>query len=32
MLVTQILLGDGAYALHMPALPWERASQKAAAV
>ena len=24
MLVTQVLLGDGAYALRVPALPWER--------
>ncbi len=24
MLVTQTLLGDGAYALRVPALPWER--------
>jgi hypothetical protein len=25
MLITQALLGDGAYALRVPALPWERA-------
>jgi putative oxidoreductase len=25
MLIAQILLGDGAYALRVPALPWERA-------
>jgi putative oxidoreductase len=25
MLVAQVLLGDGAYALRVPALPWERA-------
>jgi putative oxidoreductase len=31
MLVTQVLLGDGAYALHVPALPWERGTQRAAA-
>lgn len=30
MLVAQALLGDGAYALRVPSLPWERASQKAA--
>jgi putative oxidoreductase len=24
MLMTQVLLGDGAYALRVPALPWER--------
>jgi putative oxidoreductase len=29
MLVTQILLGDGAYALRMPALPWERGPEPA---
>ena len=31
MLVTQVLLGDGAYALPMPALPWERLSRRAPA-
>jgi len=31
MLVTQILLGDGAWALRMPALPWEHASKTATA-
>jgi putative oxidoreductase len=25
MLMTQVLLGDGAFALRVPALPWERA-------
>jgi putative oxidoreductase len=25
MLIVQILLGDGAYALRVPALPWDRA-------
>ena len=29
MLVAQVLLGDGAYALPMPALPWERLSRRA---
>jgi len=24
MLTTQVLLGDGVYALPVPALPWER--------
>ena len=24
MLIAQVLLGDGAYALRVPALPWER--------
>jgi hypothetical protein len=27
----QALLGDGAYALKVPALPWERAAQRAPA-
>ena len=31
MLVAQILLGDGAYALRMPALPWERRWRRAPA-
>ena len=31
MLMTQVLLGDGAYALHAPALPWERGAQSAGA-
>src|SRR6201987_4065994 len=30
MLIAQVLLGDGAYALHVPALPWERARPAAA--
>jgi hypothetical protein len=30
MLIGQVLLGDGAYALRVPALPWER-TQRAAA-
>jgi putative oxidoreductase len=30
MLVAQALLGDGAYALRVPALPWERGAQRAA--
>jgi putative oxidoreductase len=30
MLIAQILLGDGAYALPVPALPWERARPAAA--
>jgi hypothetical protein len=25
MLIAQVLLGDGAYALRVPAMPWERA-------
>ena len=32
MLVAQALLGDGAYALRVPALPWERGSPQASAV
>ena len=31
MLFTQVLLGDGAYALRMPASPWKRRTQDAAA-
>ena len=31
MLVVQALLGDGAYALKVPALPWDRAAQRAPA-
>ncbi len=31
MLAAQALLGDGAYALRVPALPWERVSSQAAA-
>jgi putative oxidoreductase len=31
MLVTQILLGDGAFALRVPALPWERGTVAAKA-
>jgi putative oxidoreductase len=27
MLITQALLGDGAYAVRVPAMPWERAVQ-----
>jgi putative oxidoreductase len=30
MLIVQVLLGDGAYALQMPALPWERRRRMAA--
>jgi putative oxidoreductase len=30
MLVTQVLLGDGTYALRVPALPWERRMMQAA--
>jgi len=30
MLVVQILLGDGAYAVKLPALPWPRAPRRAA--
>jgi putative oxidoreductase len=32
MLVTQALLGDGAFALRVPALPWERSAGRAPAV
>jgi putative oxidoreductase len=32
MLVAQALLGDGAYALRVPALPWERRSPRAATI
>jgi putative oxidoreductase len=28
MLVAQVLLGDGAFALKVPALPWERSAQR----
>ena len=31
MLITQALLGDGAYALRVPMLPWERGTQRATA-
>jgi putative oxidoreductase len=31
MLVVQALLGGGAFALKVPALPWERTPQRAAA-
>ena len=31
MLIAQALLGDGAYALRVPALPWERNAQRAVA-
>jgi putative oxidoreductase len=31
MLVTQALLGDGAFALRVPALPWERMTEPARA-
>ena len=29
MLIAQALLGDGAYAVRVPALPWERGLQRA---
>lgn len=28
MLIAQVLLGDGAYAVRVPALPWDRVSQR----
>jgi hypothetical protein len=28
MLIAQVMLGDGAYALRMPALPWESGGLK----
>jgi putative oxidoreductase len=28
MLIAQVLLGDGAYAVRVPALPWERRAQQ----
>jgi putative oxidoreductase len=31
MLIAQALLGDGAYALKLPALPWQRAPRRATA-
>ena len=31
MLIAQAMLGDGAYALRVPTLPWERGAQRAAA-
>jgi putative oxidoreductase len=32
MLVAQALLGDGAYAVRVPALPWDRSAQRPSAV